>query len=118
MNETKDTVKLMVTKEMSKSQKQKIFLPMIAVLIQYAYAIGYELTEGDAYRDPRVTYGQPFSQHRSRLAMDLNLYKDGVWLQKTEDHTPLGEFWEAMGGAWGGRFNDGNHYSIEHGGFK
>ena len=28
----------------------------------------------------------------------------------TEDHEPLGEWWESIGGVWGGRFNDGNHY--------
>jgi hypothetical protein len=116
VNETKDTVKLMAT--LTKAQKQKAFLPMIAKLINFAYEQGFELTVGDAYRDPRVPYGQPFSLHRSRLAMDLNLYKDGVWLKKTEDHTPLGIYWESLGGAWGGRFSDGNHYSIEHEGFK
>jgi hypothetical protein len=103
---------------LTKAQKQKRLPLMIAELIRFAYDHGFELTFGDAYRDPRVPYGQPFSQHRSRLAVDLNLYKDGVWLTKTEDHTPLGVFWESIGGAWGGRFSDGNHYSIEHAGFK
>jgi hypothetical protein len=27
-------------------------------------------------------------------------------------------FWESIGGSWGGRFNDGNHYSLEHRGMK
>jgi hypothetical protein len=103
---------------MSKAQKQKIFLPMVAKLINFAYEQGFELTIGDGYRDERVPYGHPFSLHRSRLAIDLNLYKNGVWLKKTEDHTLLGEFWESLGGSWGGRFSDGNHYSIEHGGFR
>jgi hypothetical protein len=39
-------------------------------------------------------------------------------LESTEAHTPLGEQWEKMGGTWGGRFNDGNHYSLEHEGKK
>ena len=30
-------------------------------------------------------------------------------------HGEVGEFWESLGGSWGGQFNDGNHYSIEHG---
>ena len=30
----------------------------------------------------------------------------------------LGEYWESIGGSWGGRFNDGNHYSLEHNGVK
>jgi hypothetical protein len=50
--------------------------------------------------------------------LDLNLFKDGKYLALTEDHKPLGEWWESQGGAWGGRFNDGNHYSLEHEGIK
>jgi hypothetical protein len=46
-----------------------------------------------------------------RLAIDLNLFdSDGTYLTDTEDHRRLGEWWEAQGGIWGGRFNDGNHY--------
>lgn len=35
-------------------QKQRRFTRMIAQLIEYACQNGYELTFGDAYRDPRV----------------------------------------------------------------
>jgi hypothetical protein len=107
-------------------QKQRRFTPMIAQLIAFAYASGYELTFGDAYRDPRVhgavgvksSYSSANSVHKSRLAVDLNLFKDGVFLTASDDHLPLGEFWESIGGTWGGRFNDGNHYSLEHNGRK
>jgi len=106
------------------SQKQRRFTLMISKLIEWAYANGYELTVGDAYRDPRVHgevgeqkgYGRSRSNHKIRLAMDFNLFKDGKFLQTTEDHKPMGEYWESLGGSWGGRFNDGNHYSLEHGG--
>jgi hypothetical protein len=91
---------------------------MVARLIDFAYESGFELTFGDAFRDPRVPYGHPQSLHRIRLAVDFNLFKDGVYLTDTEDHRELGEFWESMGGTWGGRFDDGNHYSLEHGGMK
>jgi len=111
---------------MTLGQKQRKFTRMIADLINYAYSNGYELTFGDAYRDPRVhgqvgkkqSYSSANSLHKERLAVDFNLFKDGVYLTRTEDHRPLGEFWESIGGAWGGRFNDGNHYSLEHGGRK
>jgi len=107
-------------------QKQRKFVRMIADLIVWAYDNGYELTFGDAYRDPRlhgqmgwkVGYGAASSCHKIRLAIDLNLFKDGVFLDSTEAHTPLGEQWEKMGGTWGGRFKDGNHYSLEHEGNK
>ncbi|HYG44026.1 MAG TPA: M15 family metallopeptidase [Bordetella sp.] len=113
---------------MTLGQKQRQFAQMVGRLITWAYAHGYELTFGDAYRDPRVhgavgikgSYGAANSVHKERLAVDFNLFKDGEFLTRTEDHLPLGEFWESIGGAWGGRFSapDGNHYSFEHGGRK
>ena len=94
---------------------------MIGTLIAYAYENGYELTFGDAYRDPRVEHGHKRSLHRSRLAVDFNLFRDGEFLTDTDDHLLLGEFWESIGGFWGGRFvsnPDGNHYSLEHLGMR
>lgn len=103
---------------MTLGEKQRRFVPMIAKLINFAYENGYELTFGDAYRDPRVhgqvgekkSYSATNSNHKIRLAVDFNLFKDGKFLTSTEDHKPLGEYWESIGGSWGGRFNDGNHY--------
>lgn len=107
---------------MTLGEKQREFTRKIAELILWANQQGYEFTFGDAYRDPRLHgamgvklgYGRATSCHKIRLAVDLNLFKDGVFLTDTEDHRPIGEHWESMGGAWGGRFNDGNHYSFEH----
>ena len=111
---------------MTLGEKQRKFTLMISQLIQWLYGQGYEATLGDAYRDPRLHgqlgeskgYGNSRSCHKIRLAVDLNLFKDGVWLQDTKDHTPVGEKWESMGGSWGGRFKDGNHYSLEHEGVR
>ena len=111
---------------MTLRQKQSKFVKMQALLVLYAYEMGYELTFGDAYRDPRVFgdmgvrkgYGAARSNHKQKLAVDYNLFKDGKYLASTEAHRPLGEFWESIGGTWGGRFNDGNHYSLEHNGIK
>jgi len=111
---------------MSLGDEQKLFTRMVAQLIDWASENGYDLTFGDAYRDPRVFgvagtkegYGHAFSNHKIRLAIDFNLFKDGEYLNKTEDHLPLGEYWESIGGAWGGRFNDGNHYSLEYQGYR
>jgi len=88
---------------------------MVADLIIYAYDNGHELTFGDAWAR---TGHKPNSNHYIRLAIDLNLFKDGIYLTTTEAHRFLGEKWESMGGAWGGRFNDGNHYSLEYQGRK
>jgi hypothetical protein len=110
----------------SLGDKQRRFTRMVADLIIWAYDNGYELTVGDAYRDPRLHnilgvpggYGHPYSNHKLRLAIDFNLFKEDKYLQATSDHLPLGEYWESLGGAWGGRFRDGNHYSLEHEGRK
>ena len=99
-------------------EKQSRFVWMVIELLQKARDMGYELTFGDAYRDPRCSYGQPFSLHRKRLAIDLNLFYKGQYLSSTESHRELGEYWELLGGSWGGRFDDGNHYSLEHAGIK
>jgi len=106
---------------MTLGQQQRIFSLKLAQFIVWIYEQGYEVTMGDAFRDPRVhgafgekvAYGAASSFHKKKLAQDLNLFKDGKYLSSTEDHRMLGEKWESMGGTWGGRFakKDGNHYS-------
>lgn len=109
---------------MTLRQKQSKFARMVADLIIKAEEMGYEVTLGDAFRDSRLHgvmgekkgYGSANSFHKQRLAIDLNLFKDGQYLEGTEAHKPLGEWWESQGGTWGGRFkngnSDGNHYSL------
>ena len=60
------------------------------------------------------------SVHGLGLAVDLNLFKDGQYLSMTDDHAQFGQWWEAQSPdhRWGGRWGDGNHYSIEHNGVK
>lgn len=92
--------------------RQAEFVFMVAKLINFAYDKGYELTFGDAFATTGHIKG---SFHYIRLAIDLNLFKNGVYLTQTEDHKELGEYWESIGGTWGGRFGDGNHYSYGEG---
>lgn len=92
-------------------RKQSRFVRMVTLLIRYADSKGYELTFGDAWATMGHMDG---SNHYIRLAIDLNLFRDGKYLTTTKDHRPLGLYWESIGGAWGGRFEDGNHYSLEH----
>ena len=106
--------------------KQRLFMTLLPRLIDRAHELGYEVSLGDGYRDPRVFgeigerdgYGHPRSAHKQRLAIDLNLFLDGVYCRKNEDHEQLGTFWESLHPEcrWGGRFNDGNHYSMHHNG--
>ncbi len=102
---------------MSLRVTQSEYAYLVGKLILQAYEMGYSVTLGDAYRDPRLHgavgvkqgYGHPRSAHKQRLAIDLNLFKDGVFLGATEDHRPLGEWWEKQHklARWGGRFKDG-----------
>lgn len=113
---------------MTLGMKQRLFAKMVPRLIDYLYSQGYECSLGDAFRDPRafgkpgivIAYGHPNSAHKNKLAIDLNLFKDGVFLETTEAHKPIGEWWEKQHplARWGGRFQDGNHYSFEHDGMK
>ncbi len=108
---------------MTLGEKQRKFTRMIGQLIDWAYANGYELTFGDAYRDPRLhgihgekrtgSYSAAYSVHKLRLAVDLNLFRDGAYLTADADHAPLKDYWESIGGAK--RIpGDANHYSLEH----
>ena len=108
--------------------KQKLFARLVPRLIDKAHELGYEVTFGDMYRNKRafgklgerVAYGAAYSCHKVRLAVDLNLFKDGKYLRSSEDHRELGEWWEQQHELCcaGFRFNDGNHYSMTHEGMK
>jgi hypothetical protein len=93
---------------MTLRQKQSTFSKKIPLLILYAYELGYEVTIGDVWAHDRHKHG---SFHYKKLAIDLNLFKNGRYLRGTKAHEQLGLFWESLGGSWGGRYNDGNHYS-------
>lgn len=106
-------------------EKQTLFTKLVTLLLQNIQMAGYECTFGDAYRSPEEAERLGFknSLHTQRLAIDLNLFKDGKYLTKTEDYERFGKFWESLSGAnyicaWGGRFSDGNHFSIAHNGRK
>jgi len=103
---------------MTLRQKQSKFVRMTVLLLIYADHLGYEVTFGETWRHPDSQHGHTLSLHKIRLAIDLNLFKDDKYQRSTKAHEPLGEYWESIGGAWGGRFGDGNHYSLEHNGIK
>ncbi|HGU7339529.1 M15 family metallopeptidase [Escherichia coli] len=112
---------------MKLSEKQQLFAVMIADLIHWAQEHGYRLTFGEAYRTPEQAAlnaksgkGIRNSLHTLRLAVDFNLFINGEYQADTDAYRPLGEYWESIGGTWGGRFSraDGNHFSLEHNGMK
>lgn len=101
------------------SEKQREFTSAIGLLIIYAYSLGYELTFGDCYRSPEVKYGHKNSTHRSRLAVDFNLFEKGVYISdgSHEGFKVLHDYWDALGGSE--RISkDMNHFSFEHEGIR
>jgi len=112
---------------MTLGEKQRAFAKHFGLLIARIYEQGYECSLDWGYRPPEVAayyaslgIGIRSSLHTVKLAQDVNLFKDGVWLRNTEDHRQFGEWWEKQHdlARWGGRFGDGNHYSFEHEGRK
>lgn len=112
------------------SKLQQQFSVCSAKLVLYADSLGYGLTKGDSYRDPRVhgkfgeknSYAAAFSVHKKRLADDFNLFIGRKYIQdgQHEAWAKLGEFWESLHplARWGGRWGDANHFSFEWQGYK
>lgn len=112
---------------MSLSKKQRRFTLAVGKLIDYAYDRGYELTFGDAMRDPRVHgdfgepggYGSKRSVHKLRLAVDFNLFVEGKYIRSSVHSawSDLHDYWESLGGAERIK-GDENHFSFEHWGSR
>lgn len=125
---------------LSLHDKQARFSRLTADLIIEANSLGYEVTLGEAWRSQATAKYVPTkwnadrgkgivdSLHILRLAIDINLFKNGKFLTNPQDYAPLGEWWEKQSDSvngincvWGGRFKklkDANHFSIENGGKK
>ena len=109
--------------------KQKLFSRLVADLIAGIYAMKLSCTLGDAYRDPRVHgkygekkyYSASKSNHKIRLALDVNLFdEDGNYISDGDHpaYKRVGEFWKSRHELceWGGDEGreDANHFSLNH----
>ncbi|MBT8439842.1 MAG: M15 family peptidase [Gammaproteobacteria bacterium] len=113
---------------MTLGEKQELFSRMLPLLILYAQFLGYQIRCGDTFRDKRVHgdfgekkgYSSKWSVHKLKLASDLYLTEDGVFLRgeaANKAHSKLHDFWDLLGGAQ--RIEgDLNHYSLEHNGYR
>ena len=112
---------------MTLGEKQKLFMSLLPRLIDEIYKQGFECTGGDLWSKAEYKAHKVNSNHHIRLAIDLNLFKDGTFLTDAMAHKPFGEFWETLHPLcrWGGNWDkdgtpfekgefDANHYSIEH----
>lgn len=106
-------------------EKRIKFTEGIRQLLNFGHDKGYIIALGEGAdfitkKDPTTDHMQG-SLHTLGLAQDISLYDDdGNYLTKTEDYTELGAYWESLDleFAWGGRFGDGNHFSLKFGGRK
>ena len=105
---------------MKLGDKQRLFGSLLPLLLGYVKVLGFECKIAYCMRCKDCPVGKKNSNHKKQLAIDLDLFKDGAYVTDGEVHTPLGEFWESLHPLcrWGGRFGDGNHYSLEHQGVK
>lgn len=60
------------------------------------------------------------SVHRLGLAVDINLFKDGVFQTAKEAYAPFGDWWKKQqpDACWGGDWGDSDHFSFTHAGVK
>ncbi len=113
-------------------EKQMHFSLMLSRLIHDLSLRGYSVTLGEAYRPLGVAAiyaemgeGIKNSLHTLRLAVDLNIFHDGVFLKEKADLVIPGQIWESYSNdlvecVWGGRFErvDADHFSFAHNGLK
>lgn len=108
---------------------QEEFAISAARLILKAKELGYGVTFGEAWRSPEQAAlnaakgtGISNSLHTERLAIDLNIFKNGVYLTDGTGHRELGVWWKTLGPMYrhGGDFKkpDHNHYSITPDGIR
>lgn len=103
---------------------QQEFAESSAKLILKALELGYKVTHGETGRSAEEAAsnadagtGISRSLHCEHLAIDLNFFKDGVWVTDGSKLRDIGYWWKSLGPdyRWGGDFKtrpDGNHFSI------
>ena len=92
--------------------KQFQFCEILPKLLEEILRRGYKYTLGCAYC-VKERHHRNGSCHYVRLAIDINLFKDGVWLKDGSGHDELHDFWLKLGGAKPVP-GDLNHYSVEY----
>lgn len=109
---------------MTLGQKQAVFSLNVAKLIQHIYATGYTLSLGECFRteaqaelDVKNGTGILDSLHCKRLAIDLQLFKDGIYLTNPKEYDQFGIYWESLNplNRNGRNFKrgDANHFEMQ-----
>ena len=112
----KDEIKPLV----SLRQKQESFLQDAAKLIAFIPTLpGYTCTAGELWRtnEQQAIYlakglsKTKFSKHQDRLAIDLNLFVNGIYRSDKAAFKPIAEYWKSLspnnvsGYDWGWDYN-------------
>ena len=111
---------------MTLGQHQEIFAGHVAMLIGKAIESGFGVRLGECMRTPeqqKLYYASGASktmnsQHLKKLAIDLNLIKEGR-LATAAEIRPLGKWWEALdplnrwGGSWRGAVEAGQSSFVD-----
>lgn len=116
--------------KMSMSDHQWEFLKDVAKLIEFAEKNGFKLTGGELYRTTpqqlMYFYGRTLkevggtvelvddrrkshtmqSNHQRRLAIDVNIFKNGKLTYEKQELQAMGDYWESLSphNRWGGNF--------------
>lgn len=111
---------------MTLGEKQREYVRCLGLLIQYAYAHNgwaFSLSEGyvgdtDARDGDRDSPHLKGGCHDVRLALDLNLFINGNWIQDGSHKAwkELAEYWKGLHplARAGYDFGDSNHFSFTH----
>jgi hypothetical protein len=95
-------------------ETQQLFCFNVAQLIIWAYSQGLELTFSESFDSDKKGHMNG-SNHYIRLAQDLNLFRNDVYLTDSKEYKALGDHWKSLNplNRWGGDFKskDGNHFS-------
>lgn len=112
---------------MTLGEKQRLFMKLLGQFLVWIYQQpGYAVTGGELLRSKEQAIansvsgaGIANSLHLEKLAVDLQLFVNGVYQTDTSAYQSLGDYWKTLDPLcrWGGDFTtrkDGNHFSISH----
>jgi hypothetical protein len=119
-------------KNLTLVEKQQQFSLFVARFIEDLRKRNYYVTLGEAFRPEEMAQiyastgkGIVNSNHRIRLAIDLNIFYEGGFLTTKEDLEIPGRLWKSYSNdliecCWGGDFKrvDANHFSFLHNGIR
>lgn len=92
--------------------RQQTFTLNVAKLILYINSKGYACTFGESYRTTEMAQiyaktgkGIQDSNHCYKLAVDLNLFKNGVYLSDAKEYKQFADYWLTLN-----TFNESGYY--------